>query len=83
MICNSCGSVNQKQFPSELDIHFPGLKNVKKQPVLLYPALLVCLDCGKTEFTVPNEELALLAAPDSVEEKLVVSEREQRGLGLE
>jgi hypothetical protein len=61
MACNSCGSVKQGKFSSEIDIHFPGFKNVKKRPVLVYPELLLCLDCGKAEFTVPKDELALLA----------------------
>jgi hypothetical protein len=65
MACNSCGSVNQGKFTSEIDIHFPGLSNVKKSPVLVYPELLVCLNCGKAEFTVPKEELALLAKSDA------------------
>jgi hypothetical protein len=65
MACNSCGSVNQGKFTSEIDIHFPGLSNVKKSPVLVYPGLLVCLNCGKAEFTVPKEELALLAKSDA------------------
>jgi hypothetical protein len=65
MACNSCGSVNQGKFTSEIDIHFPGLSNVKKSAVLVYPELLVCLNCGKAEFTVPKDELALLAQSDA------------------
>lgn len=65
MACNSCGSVHQGRFTSEIDIHFPGLSNVKKSPVLVYPELTVCLDCGKAEFTVPKDELALLAKSDA------------------
>ncbi len=65
MACNSCGSVNQGKFTSEIDIHFPGLSNVKKSPVLVYPEILVCLNCGKAEFTVPKDELALLAESDA------------------
>jgi hypothetical protein len=67
MACNSCGSVNQEKFTSEIDIHFPGLSNVRKSPVLVYPELLVCLNCGKAEFTVPKDELALLANSDATE----------------
>jgi hypothetical protein len=52
-------------FTSEIDIHFPGLSNVKKSPVLVHPELLVCLNCGKAEFTVPKDELALLAKSDA------------------
>ena len=61
MACNSCGSVNQEQFTSEIDIHFPGLSNARKSPVLVFPEILVCLNCGKAEFVVPKDELALLA----------------------
>jgi hypothetical protein len=60
MACNSCGSVNQGKFLSEVAIHFPGLRNAGKKPVLVFPELLVCLSCGKTEFTVPKAELDLL-----------------------
>jgi hypothetical protein len=48
-----------------MDIHFPGLKNVNTAPVLVYPELLVCLDCGYAELTVPEAELALLAKGDA------------------
>ena len=65
MACNSCGSVKQEKFTSEIDIHFPGLSNAKKSPVLVCPVLLVCLNCGKAEFTVPKDELALLAKSDA------------------
>jgi hypothetical protein len=60
MSCNACGSVNQRKFLAAVDIPFPRLIDVKKSPVLLYPELLVCLNCGKTEFTVPKAELDLL-----------------------
>jgi len=33
----------------------------EKWPVLVYPELLVCLNCGKAEFTLPEDQLALLA----------------------
>ena len=65
MACNSCGSVNQGKFTSEIDIHFPGRSNVRKSPVLVYPELLLYLNCGKAEFTVPKDELALLAKSDA------------------
>ena len=65
MACNACGLVNQRKFLSEVDIHFPKLIDVKKSPVLVYPELLVCLNCGKTEFTVPKAELDLLNTDSS------------------
>jgi hypothetical protein len=61
MACNSCGSVQQKKFRSEIDIHFPGLKHVNKRPVVEFPELIVSLNCGKAEFTIPKDELILLA----------------------
>jgi hypothetical protein len=66
MACNSCGAKNQGKFLSEVDIHFPGLRNASKAPVLVYPELLICLNCGKAEFTVPKEELELLAGSSDV-----------------
>jgi hypothetical protein len=57
--------LNQGKFASEIDIHFPGLKNVDKRPVLAYPELLVCFNCGKAEFTIPRVEFALLARSES------------------
>jgi hypothetical protein len=68
MACNACGSVNQRKFLAEVGIHFPRLEDVTKSPVLVFPELLVCLDCGKTEFTVPRDELALLAKTDATTE---------------
>jgi len=61
MPCKSCGSVNQNKFRGEMGIHFPGLKNIDKPVVWLFPELVVCLDCGTAEFAVPKAELRLLA----------------------
>jgi hypothetical protein len=41
-------------------IHFTGLENVNEPGVLLFPKMLVCLDCGFSGYTVPTRELALL-----------------------
>ena len=43
MPCNSCGSINQEKYLAEVDIHFPGLRNSGKRPVLVFPELVVCL----------------------------------------
>jgi hypothetical protein len=42
-------------------IHFPGLKNIDKPVVWLFPEVVVCLDCGNAEFAVPEAEVHLLA----------------------
>jgi hypothetical protein len=60
MACKSCHSKNQREFDGELAIHFPGLKGLDKPIVWVFPKLLVCLDCGFTEFAVPESELRQL-----------------------
>jgi hypothetical protein len=52
----SCASVNQSKFTGEIGIHFPGLKNIDKLVVRIFPELIVCLD-GAAEFLVPAEGL--------------------------
>jgi hypothetical protein len=58
--CKSCGSRKEGKFPGEIAIHFPGLDDLKKPAVFLFPKLLVCFHCGATGFTVPEAELRLL-----------------------
>jgi hypothetical protein len=65
MPCKSCGSINQSKFNAEMGIHFPGLKNISKPVVWVFPELVVCLDCGIAEFAVPEAELRLLAKGDA------------------
>ncbi len=65
MSCESCGSVNQKEFSAEMGIHFPGPKNIDKLVVWVFADVVVCLDCGTAEFTVPQEELRQLAKGDA------------------
>jgi len=48
-----------------MGIHFLGLKNIDKPVVLVFPELVVCLDCGTAEFAVPEAELRLLAKGDA------------------
>ena len=61
MACRSCGSGNQTEFGAEINIHFPGRKGLDEPAVLIFPKLLVCLDCGFTQFTFPEAELRYLA----------------------
>jgi hypothetical protein len=64
-VCKLCGSVYQKQFSAEMRIHFPELKDIDKPVVWLFPEVVVCLDCGTAEFTVPKAELRQLAKGDA------------------
>jgi hypothetical protein len=65
MVCALCKSVNQRDFAVEINIHFPGRKGLTVPTVWVFPPLLVCLDCGAAQFTVPEPELKKLANPDS------------------
>jgi hypothetical protein len=58
--CKSCASGNQRKFSSEIAVHFRGLKNLDKPAVLLFPEILVCIDCGFTKFTISETELLRL-----------------------
>jgi hypothetical protein len=60
MSCLSCASRNQAEFTAEINIHFPGLKNLDKPSVFVFPKLSVCLDCGCSRFAIPETELARL-----------------------
>jgi len=44
-------------FESEISIHFPELNNLKKRPILAFPNLLICLDCGFMESRIENSKL--------------------------
>ena len=58
--CRSCQSANQSTFNGEIAIHFPGLEGLDKPIVWVFPKLLVCLNCGFTEFAIPEAELRRL-----------------------
>jgi len=62
MSCKSCHSSNQGEFGAEMCIHFIGLKNIDKPTVLVFARLMVCLDCGFTEFVIPTPERNQLLA---------------------
>jgi hypothetical protein len=64
MSCKSCHSENQRDLSGEVAIHFPGLKGLDKPIVWVFPKLFVCLNCGFTEFVVPETELRQLASLD-------------------
>lgn len=57
MSCKSCQSTNQRVFESEVNIHFPELKDLKRQPALAFPNLVICLDCGFMESRIDEGQL--------------------------
>jgi hypothetical protein len=56
MPCKACHSVNQSPFGGEIGVHFLGLRNIDKPTVWVFPQLLVCTDCGFTEFNLLEDE---------------------------
>jgi len=63
--CKSCHSENLSKYSAEIAIHFPGLENIDRPTVFVFPELMVCLDCGVAEFAVPEAELRGLAKKDA------------------
>jgi hypothetical protein len=64
MWCRSCHSTNVREYPSEINIHFPGMKGMDIPTVWVFPRLVVCLSCGLTQFTIPGTELKTLSEKD-------------------
>ena len=65
MLCHSCHSAKLQEYTAEINIHFPGLKGLDIPTVWVFPRLLVCLDCGLAQFTIPDAERKTLAERDS------------------
>ena len=61
MHCPHCASDIQTELTAEINIHFSGLRNIDNPGLLVFPKLLVCLECGFSSFTIPENGLALLA----------------------
>lgn len=57
MSCKSCQSNNQRVFSAEINIH----PSVFEGGIFVFPNIVVCLDCGFTEFVLPENELRMLA----------------------
>ena len=58
--CKACGSDQLSKFTAEIAIHFPGLAGLNKPHLWVFPELFVCLNCGKSEFTIFEGQLRLL-----------------------
>lgn len=65
MPCKSCGSVNQRKLVAEIAIRLPGLKNIDKPVVWVFPEVEICLGCGRAEFLVPEAQLRQLSKTDA------------------
>jgi hypothetical protein len=75
VVCKRCASDKQSSFNGEVAVHFPGLEGLDKPVVWVFPKLAVCLNCGVTEFTVPEKELRVLVQGTPVQGAVVLAER--------
>lgn len=80
--CKSCHADNQSTFSSEIAIHFPGLDGLDKPAVWVFPRTVVCLNCGFSEFIVPEEQLRLLLEAAAVERDVMSISSKSRGGGV-
>jgi hypothetical protein len=62
MRCQSCQSTRQVELPGEIAIHFPGRENLSTPHVFVFSDIVICLDCGSANFTVPQSELRSIRA---------------------
>lgn len=63
-LCPWCRSANRGEFTAEMNIHFPGMDGLSIPSVWVFPKLLLCLDCGAAQFTIPEAERKKLAERD-------------------
>jgi hypothetical protein len=60
MSCNKCASQNERSFKSEFVLNFHELENLSRDPIYVCQDIVVCLDCGHSELTIPRRELERL-----------------------
>jgi len=64
--CRSCGANPEvRTLNAEIAIHFSGLDALNKPIVWVFPKIVVCLDCGFAEFSVPDEQRKMLRERES------------------
>lgn len=61
MRCPECGSENQRKFASEVAVHVEEKPGERTPPVLVFPQLMICLDCGFLQGQIERNDLPLLA----------------------
>ena len=64
MLCPSCHSGKIREYNAEINVHFPGMNGLNIPTVWVFPRVLVCLDCGQAQFTIPDAERKTLIERD-------------------
>lgn len=77
MSCRLCSSTNEAKFTAEMMIHFSGRKHLENPGVLTVSELLVCLNCGSTQFRIAETKLKLLREGNA---RLTAAEQKSVGL---
>jgi len=55
---------------SEIAVHISGRENLDKPHVFVFPKVIVCLDCGFSEFSIAEPELRKLGSAMARDESL-------------
>jgi hypothetical protein len=58
MSCAGCLSSKQTELSTEINIHFQGFTYVGDPGIFVFPRVLVCLDCGLSQFVIAEGELS-------------------------
>ena len=75
MPCTVCSSLNEAEFPTEMMVHLSGSDHLNNPDVMVFPLVLVCLDCGASRFKIPTKELRVLRGEGTVRGCLVVTQQ--------
>ena len=76
MICPNCSSNALEEFFTEMMIHCVGVQKLNNPGTLIFTKIFVCLECGISYFTTPENKLALLR--EGLSKKAVSSEKSVR-----
>ena len=60
MFCPNCSSNALEEFSTEMMIHYIGIQKLNNSGILIFRKIFVCLECGFSYFTTPENKLALL-----------------------
>jgi hypothetical protein len=58
--CTVCSAGNLAEYSTQISVHFIGFKNLARPAILVFPKILVCLNCGFSRLTIPEGELRVL-----------------------
>jgi hypothetical protein len=73
MSCTRCLSLHQTELNTEINLHFRSLPNLGDPGILVFPRVLVCLDCGLSQFVMEPRELAQIM--EKRDERRVLGEK--------